>query len=607
MRKRIFYLSGLFASALFVISGAAAEIRTIAGTGEKGYSGSNGSALEAHLDNPFGVIVGLDGDIYFCDTGNHVIRRISRKGKVTTIAGTGKAGYSGDGGKATEAELFEPYEVRFHPNGDLYWVEMKNHIIRKMDARTNLISTVAGTGKEGFSGDGGPAVKAQLHRPHSIQFDRAGENLFVCDIQNHRIRKINLESGVMVTWCGNGEKGKTKDGALVSADTPLNGPRALDLAPNGDLWLALREGNVVFRIDMENETLHHVAGTGKKGLDKEVTPALEASLSGPKGVAISPDGKHVYLADTESHTVRAIDLSSSDPVVRLIAGTGAKGDGPDSPDPLACKMARLHGVGTDPVNGDVYIGDSEAHKVRVIKGLPGGAVRKSLGAYKTETLEVAGKACKVTIPEKAAAGNPWIWRCRFYGAFPSVDEALLAEGWHIAWIDVGNLFGAPAAMEIFDEFYGVVREKFHLAEKPIMEGFSRGGLPAANWAIQNPEKVKGLYLDAAVMDIHTWPKRSSKELYEICLKEYGLTEETASSWKGPLTRAKTLVDAGVPLMIVAGGADPVVPYLENSGILEKHYRELGGDVTAIVKAACEHHPHSLRDPAPVVKWALGLK
>ncbi len=484
---------------------------------------------------------------------------------------------------------------------------MKNNLVRKIDARSNLISTVAGTGEQGFSGDGGPAVDAKFHRPHSIQFDAAGENLYICDIGNHRIRIVNLESGSIDTWCGNGKKEKTPDGAKVGKNTPLNGPRALDLAPNGDLWLALREGNVVYRIDHETGQLYHFAGTGEKGLNKEVVEARKAKLSGPKGVAISPDGNYVYLADTESHTVRAIDLTAKKPLMQLIAGTGAKGDGPDSPDPLACEMARLHGVGTDPVNGNLYIGDSEAHKVRVVTGLPGGSSRKSLGAYKTETFQVAGKSCKVTIPEKAAEGNPWIWRCRFYGAFPSVDEALVARGWHIAWIDVGNLFGAPAAMEIFDTFYDEVLAKYSLSKKPIMEGFSRGGLPAANWAIRHPEKVWGLYLDSAVLDIHTWPKRNSSKLYEICLKEYGLTSANAEIWKGPLTNAKALVDGGVPLMIVAGGADPVVPYLENSGLLEKAYRELGGNMTAIVKTGCDHHPHSLYDPTPVVKWALGLE
>lgn len=345
----------------------AAEIETVAGTGEAGYSGDGGPALEAELNQPFGVIVGPDGDIVFCDTYNHVIRSIDRdSGRIETIVGSGEPGYSGDGGPALEAKLRQPYEVRYHPSGDLYWVEMRNHLVRRLDAGSGLVETVAGNGTAGFSGDGGPAVEASLEKPHSIVFDAAGERLFICDIGNHRIRSVDLDSGIISTWCGTGSPDPTPDGAEAGPGTPLRGPRALDRAPDGDLWLALREGNQVFRIDMDTDRLHHVAGTGEKGFHAEPRPAREALLSGPKGVAISPDGTRIYLADTESHTVRMIDLSEEPPVLRLVAGDGTRGDGPDSPDPLQCRMARLHGIGVDPESGDLYIGDSETHKVRRI-------------------------------------------------------------------------------------------------------------------------------------------------------------------------------------------------------------------------------------------------
>ncbi len=587
------------------LSAPAQKIKTLAGSGEKAYSGDGAKALSAKLNQPFGVVVGLDGDIYFCDTGNHVIRRVSRKnGKISTIAGTGKAGYSGDGGPAEKAELFEPYELRFHKNGDLYWVEMRNQLVRKLDAKSNIIQTVAGSKKMGFTGDGGPAAEAQLNRPHSIQFDAEYENLFICDIGNHRIRKVNLASGKIETWCGNGKKAVTKDGAPVSPETPLNGPRALDRAPNGDLWLALREGNKLYRVDMKTKQLFHVAGTGKKGFQKAPQMALKSNLSGPKGVAISPDGKLIYLADTESHSIRAIDLSSGK--VKLIAGNGTKGDGPDSPDPVACQMDRPHGVGVDPISGDLYIGDTNTHKIRVVSGLPGGSIRKALREYVIDEFKFKGRKCKVSKPDKALPGNPWIWRCRFFGAFPSVDEALLADGWHVVWIDVGNLFGAEAAMKVFDEFHPEMIRRYGLDSKPVMEGFSRGGLPAINWAIRHPDKVRGVYLDAAVLDIHTWPKRSSKSLWKICLKEYGLTQETSGNWKGPLSNLQTLASAKIPVFVVAGGADKVVPFPENSAILEKKYRKLGGPIEVIVKAACDHHPHSLHNPELVRNWANNL-
>ena len=581
-----------------------AKIETVAGNGEIGFSGDGGKALEAALHQPFGVVVSPAGDIVFCDTNNHVIRRISRKkGTIETIVGTGEKGWSGDGGPPSEAKLNEPYEIRFHSSGDLYWVERMSHTVRKLDARTNLVSTVAGTGEAGFSGDGGPGTSAAMSQPHSIQFDQSGERLFVCDIKNHRIRAIDIATGIISTWCGTGKPEATKNGAKVSPDTPLKGPRALDRAPNGDIWLALREGNQLFRIDHVKETLHHVAGTGKKGFHAEDRNALESELSGPKGVAISPDGKMIYLADTESHTVRVVDLNENPPILKLVAGTGKKGDGPDSPDPIACAMARLHGIGTDPITGDLYIGDSETHKVRKVSGLSGSEKNPPLSAYETATFEIAGRACKLTKPKNAAPGKPWIWRCRFYGAFPNVDEALLAEGWHIAWIDVANLFGAEAAMEAFDEFYAAIVKRGKLSNRPVMEGFSRGGLPAMNWAIRHPDKVSGVYLDAPVLDIHTWPKRTSPKLWKPCMEVYGLTEETAGDWKGPLDNFAPLVENKVPIFIVAGGNDDPVPWSENGGVLETRVKESGGDISVIVKAACGHHPHSLHDTTPVVEWA----
>lgn len=346
----------------------AATIETVAGNGKAGYDGDGGAATSATLNQPFGVIVGPDKDIWFTDTNNHVIRRISRgTAEISTVVGNGTKGYSGDGGTPEKATLNEPYELRFDKEGNLYWVERLNHVVRKLDKKTNKVSTIAGTGTAGFSGDGGPADKAQMNQPHSIQFDKDFSNLLICDISNNRIRAVSMKTGKISTWCGNGKKDATPDGAKVSDEVPLKGPRALDIAPNGDLWLALREGNAVYRIDSSSLRLEHIAGTGKQGFTGNGGPAKEATLSGPKGVAISPDGKIIYLADTESHTVRAINLNHSPATLELIAGDGKKGDGPDQPDPLKCRMARLHGIGIDPENGDLYIGDSETHKVRVVR------------------------------------------------------------------------------------------------------------------------------------------------------------------------------------------------------------------------------------------------
>ena len=355
-------LAPLFAlAALCGMASAAAPIETLAGTGAPGYSGDGGPAAEAQINNPYGLTIGPDGALYVCEIGNHVIRRIAPDGTISTAAGCGQKGYAGDGGPATQAKLNEPYEVRFDAAGNMVFVEMQNHLIRRVDAKTGAISTLAGTGEAGFAGDGGPAAAARFNRPHSIQFGPDG-TLYVCDIGNHRLRAIDPKSGEIRTVCGNGKPGPTKDGDKISPDTPLKGPRAADFDADGRLWLALREGNAVFALDFKSGRLKHIAGTGKSGFTGNGGPARDATLSGPKGIAAAPDGD-IYLADTESHSVRRIDVSRKR--LELVAGDGKKGDGPDG-DPLKCRMARPHGVFVSQ-DGTLYIGDSEAHRVRVIR------------------------------------------------------------------------------------------------------------------------------------------------------------------------------------------------------------------------------------------------
>lgn len=338
----------------------AAEISTIAGTGTAGYSGDSGPGTKAKTANIYGLEIGPDGALYFCEIDNHIIRRLDlNNGTVSTVAGNGTKGYSGDGGPALKASLNEPYEIRFDRTGNMFFVEMRNNIVRRVDAKTKTISTVAGNGSQGFSGDGGKATQAQLSSPHSIALDGEG-GLYIADIGNHRIRRVALKAGTIDTFSGTGEKAATPDGAPVSG-TSLNGPRTMAFEKRGDMFLALREGNAVYRIDMKKHTLHHIAGTGEKGYTGDGGPAKSADLSGPKGIAVGAGG--VYIADTESHTIRRIDLKTG--VITTVAGDGTQHDGPDG-DPLHCGLARPHGVfvGDD---GAVYIGDSENHRVRVLK------------------------------------------------------------------------------------------------------------------------------------------------------------------------------------------------------------------------------------------------
>lgn len=332
------------------------SVSTLVGTGVRGFSRDGGAATQSQINNVYGIARGPDGLLVLCDMDNHRVRRVKADGTIETIAGNGKQAYAGDGGKATDASLNQPYEVAWDLAGNLHFVELGNHCVRRVDAKTGVISTVAGTGKAGFSGDDGPADKAMLNAPHSLAFD-ADDNLYICDIANHRVRKVT-KAETISTWCGNGEKRTAPDGSPISG-SPVFGPRAITFGPDGVCWLALREGNAVLRLDPKANAIRRVAGTGKAGFTGNGGPALEATLSGPKGIALDGVG-NVYLADTESHSIRMIDVKKG--TLELLVGTGQKGDGPDG-DPLKCQLARPHGVFVER-DGTVLIGDSENHRVR---------------------------------------------------------------------------------------------------------------------------------------------------------------------------------------------------------------------------------------------------
>lgn len=329
------------------------SVSTLIGTGSAGYS-------EQQVNNPYGLVIGPDGALYFCDLDNQRIRRFDlRTRRTLTVAGNGQKGYSGDGAAATEASLNMPHEIQFDSAGHLYIAERDNHVIRKVNATTGTISTFAGTGSAGFSGDGGPASLAQLRQPHSIAVDPTRRFLLICDIGNQRIRRVEFATGQIDTFAGTGDRQPTPDGAPLKG-TPLNGPRTIAFDSAGDLYLALREGNAIYRVDGKSLSLHHVAGTGEQGYLGDGGQARLARLGGPKGLAWSRD--LLYVADTENHVIREIALKTG--VIRTVMGTGQRGDGPE-PNPRRCALARPHGVLVDS-RGVLYVGDSEAHRIRTL-------------------------------------------------------------------------------------------------------------------------------------------------------------------------------------------------------------------------------------------------
>lgn len=224
--------------------------------------------------------------------------------------------------------------------------------------------------------------------------------------------------------------------------------------------------------------------------------------------------------------------------------------------------------------------------------------------------EVDGRACWLVVPKQSAEGKPWIWRTEFFGHEPQADLALLERGWHVAYMNVQNMYGAPKALDHMDRFYEHLTAERGLARKVVLEGFSRGGLFSLNWAARHPERVSSIYNDAPVCDFKSWPGGKgvgpgSKADWQRCLAAYGLTEPEALAYQlNPVDNLAPLAKAKIPLLHVCGTADEVVPMAENTQLLAKRYREQGGEIEVIAKEGVKHHPHSLKDPTVIVKFIV---
>jgi len=291
-------------------SGAERVIETAAGIGTSGNLGDDGPAERASLNQPFDVTLDRAGNVFFSDTFNHTIRRIdAATGRISTVAGSGSAGFSGDGGAATAARLNEPYGVVLDERNNLYIVDRINRRVRKVEASTGLISTVAGNGSKGYSGDGGPAAEAGLVEPNGVALDRGGKRLFIADVTGHRIRSLDLNTGIISTFAGTGAAKHDGDGGLASKAS-IWGARAVEVAPDGTIYILEREGNTLRGVDPRTGIITLRAGTGKKGFTGDGGPATAARLDRPHGVAVGPDGTF-WIGDTNNHKIRRVRLVDS--------------------------------------------------------------------------------------------------------------------------------------------------------------------------------------------------------------------------------------------------------------------------------------------------------
>ena len=336
---------------------AAPSIETIAGTGTAGFSGDGGAARAAQLQAPRGLALDNAGNLYIADSINNRIRRVDASGNISTIAGTGTRGFSGDGGAASAAQLRSPRGLALDSAGNLYIADEDNHSVRKVDASGD-ISTVAGTGTQGFSGDGGMAISAQLRFPSNVALDSAG-NLYIADSINHRIRRVDA-SGNISTIAGTGTQGFSGDGGPASS-AQLAGPYGLALDSAGNLYIAEYANHRIRKVDASGD-ISTIAGTGALSFGGDGGPASSAQFNFPVGVALDGAG-NLYIADESNHRIRRVDASGD---ISTIAGTGTGGFSGDGGMASAAQINSPAAVVVDGASKYIYIADTGNDRIRRI-------------------------------------------------------------------------------------------------------------------------------------------------------------------------------------------------------------------------------------------------
>jgi len=335
--------------------GSDTTIVTIAGS-TKGFAGDGGPAAQALLSQPRDTDVASDGTIYLTDTYNNRIRRITPNGTISTIAGNGSATYNGDNIAATEASLSWPHDVTVGGDGVVYVADSAHHRIRRIGT-DGIITTIAGTGSSGSTGDGGPATDARIKNPKSVALFSGG--LFFSSLE-HKVRRIDLDTGIITTVAGIGVAGYSGDGGPAKQAT-LSSPQRIQIDSLGNIYVADTDNNAVRRIDALTGTITTVVGTGTAGSSGNGGAATDAQISHPRGVALEGDST-LYVADSDNHHVRRVNLITG--IISHVAGTtqGFSGDGGPAGQ---AQLYQPRGLTTMP-DGDLLVADTFNHRLRMI-------------------------------------------------------------------------------------------------------------------------------------------------------------------------------------------------------------------------------------------------
>jgi hypothetical protein len=352
-------LFALFVMAACLASGLAVRAERVALVAGGGTGGDGGPATGAQLINPFGVGFDAAGNLYIVqmEQGERV-RKVDRRGVIATVVGTGVAGYSGDGGPAAQAQVNGPHHLLVLPDGDILLADTLNNRVRRIDHRSGIITTLAGTGDHGYAGDGGPATQAQFGGIYCLALSPKGDRLYLCDLDNRRIRCITLADGIVTTVAGNGLHGAPQDGQIAT-NAPLQDPRAIAVDSKGDLYILEREGNALQVVTPDGKIRTLIGASG------HLPPAEIGALNGPKHLCTDRQDR-VLIADTENHRILRFDPrnnrlewlagSGKEPTPNADAGAGIGGPA------RSLNLKRPHGVFVRQ-DGSIYIADSENGRV----------------------------------------------------------------------------------------------------------------------------------------------------------------------------------------------------------------------------------------------------
>ena len=334
-------------------------LTTVAGNGAEGYAGDGGSAIEATLNNPFDLVFDSQGRLIFTDTFGQRIRRVDMaSGVITTIAGNGQEGYSGDGGPAREATFNQPYGLAVDAVDNIYTADRLNGVVRKIDT-SGTITTFAGSGELAFGGDGGPAHAAGMVEPNGLVFSSDDSRLYIADVSDNRVRVVDMASGLISTFAGTGEAAHDGDGGAAIAASVF-GARAVGIRPSdGAVYVMERQGSCI-RLVTPDGNITTISSTGETGYGGDGGSIADAIYDRPKEMTVDPAG-NILVVDTENHAIRFLDWSTDK--ISTIAGNGELAPATNGTVATATSLARPHGVAIGP-DGAFYIGDTENNQIQ---------------------------------------------------------------------------------------------------------------------------------------------------------------------------------------------------------------------------------------------------